>query len=125
MEAAKSFIEQRYSKLISQEQQKKEYWDQLNRKMQMLGVPAHEQEGIKRKVMREEAGLLREDRKKLTIKDFPSIKIIGKGAFGEVRMCKWTKNGEPVAVKKLKKSEMIFKNKVVQSREERNVLAFS
>lgn len=93
--------------------------------MQMLGVPAHEQEGIKRKVMREEAGLLREDRKKLTIKDFPSIKIIGKGAFGEVRMCKWTKNGEPVAVKKLKKSEMIFKNKVVQSREERNVLAFS
>jgi serine/threonine kinase 38 len=28
-----------------------------------------------------------------------------------------------VAVKKLKKSEMIFKNKVMQSREERNVLA--
>jgi hypothetical protein len=30
-----------------------------------------------------------------------------------------------VAVKKLKKSEMIFKNKVMQSREERNVLANS
>ena len=30
-----------------------------------------------------------------------------------------------MAVKKLKKSEMIFKNKVVQSREERNVLAIS
>jgi serine/threonine kinase 38 len=51
--------------------------------------------------------------------------VIGKGAFGEVRLCKWVKNGEPVAVKKLKKSEMIFKNKVVQSREERNVLAIA
>jgi serine/threonine kinase 38 len=35
------------------------------------------------------------------------------------------KTNEPVAVKKLKKCEMIFKNKVVQSREERNVLANS
>ena len=39
VEAAKSFIEQRYSKLVVQEQQKKEYWDQLNRKMQMLCIP--------------------------------------------------------------------------------------
>lgn len=45
------------------------------------------------------------------------MKIVGKGAFGEVRLCKWAKTGEPVAVKKLKKCEMIFKNKVVQSRE--------
>lgn len=44
VEAAKSFIEQRYSRLIQQEQDKKEYWDQLNRKMQMLCVPFKEQE---------------------------------------------------------------------------------
>lgn len=60
--------------------------------------------------------MLRQDRKKLTILDFKSVKIIGKGAFGEVRLCKWNKISEPVAVKKLKKSEMIFKNKVMQSR---------
>jgi len=69
--------------------------------------------------------MLREERKKLTIYDFKSVKVIGKGAFGEVRLCKWNKTGEPVAVKKLKKCEMIFKNKVMQSREERNVLACS
>ena len=67
--------------------------------------------------MHEEAELLRHERTKLSIKDFPSVKIIGKGAFGEVRLCKWNKTSEPVAVKKLKKSEMIFKNKVIQSRE--------
>ncbi len=38
VEAAKSFIEQRYSKLLQQEHEKKEYWEQLNRKMQMLGI---------------------------------------------------------------------------------------
>ena len=47
--------------------------------------------------------MLREERKKLTIYDFKSVKVIGKGAFGEVRLCKWNKTGEPVAVKKLKK----------------------
>ena len=60
VEAAKSFIEQRYSKLIQQEQEKKEYWDQLNRKMQMLGMPVKEQEELKKKVMHEEAELLRQ-----------------------------------------------------------------
>ena len=53
------------------------------------------------------------------------MRIVGKGAFGEVRLCRWGQSPAPVAVKKLKKSEMIFKNKVMQSREERNVLAFS
>ena len=66
--------------------------------------------------MHEEAEILRQERVKLSIKDFRSVKIVGKGAFGEVRLCEWSKTGEPVAVKKLKKSEMIFKNKVVQSR---------
>jgi serine/threonine kinase 38 len=43
VEAAKNFIEQRYSKLLQQEHEKKKYWEQLNRKMQMLGVTAAEQ----------------------------------------------------------------------------------
>jgi serine/threonine kinase 38 len=38
VEAAKNFIEQRYSKMIQLEQQKKEYWEQLNIKMSSLGM---------------------------------------------------------------------------------------
>ena len=83
----------------------------------MLGISVNQQEEIKKKVLHEEAEILRQERIKLSIRDFPSVKIVGKGAFGEVRLCKWVKTGEPVAVKKLKKSQMIFKNKVVQSRE--------
>ena len=38
VEAAKNFIEQRYSRMIQQEQQKREYWLHLNQKMQALGM---------------------------------------------------------------------------------------
>lgn len=111
--------------MIQQEQQKKEYWEQLNQKMQALGLSAYEQRELKKQINHEEAQQLREERKRITILDFKPVRIIGKGAFGEVRLCKWNKSNDPVAVKKLKKSEMIFKNKVMQSREERNVLANS
>ena len=68
--------------------------------------------------MKNEAKILREKyifsitsrRQKLSIKDFTSIDIIGRGAFGEVRLCRWKKTNQLVAVKKMKKTEMIFKN---------------
>ena len=55
--------------------------------------------------------------------DFDSITIIGKGAFGEVRLCRWKKSGEIVTIKKMKKTEMINKNQVTHIRAERDVLA--
>ncbi len=59
VEAAKNFIEQRYSQLLYQEQQKKEYWDQLNNKMQSLNLSEIEQKEIKKKIGHEEAEMLR------------------------------------------------------------------
>lgn len=59
----------------------------------------------------------------MTPSDFDSIAIIGKGAFGEVRLCKWKKTSEVVTIKKMKKSEMIHKNQITHIRAERDVLA--
>jgi hypothetical protein len=42
-------------------------------------------------------------RKKITIKDFEPLSIIGRGAFGEVRICRYKETGEVVAMKKMKK----------------------
>jgi len=49
-------------------------------------------------------------RAKISARDFDPLKIIGRGAFGEVRVCKHKKTGEVVAIKKMKKTEMICKN---------------
>ena len=64
-------------------------------------------------------------RQKLKAKDFEPIAIIGRGAFGEVRLCKWKTTGEIVAIKKMKKSDMINKNQITHVRAERNILAAS
>lgn len=62
-------------------------------------------------------------RKKISARDFEPIAIIGRGAFGEVRLCRWKDTGEVVAMKKMNKSEMEKKNQIAHVRAERNILA--
>lgn len=61
----------------------------------------------------------------MTIKDFEPLQIIGRGAFGEVRICRYKETGEVVAMKKMKKMEMLHKNQVAHVRAERDVLVKS
>jgi len=53
------------------------------------------------------------------------LKIIGRGAFGEVRVCRDKKTRDVVAIKKMKKNEMIYKNQVAHVRAERDILALA
>ncbi len=57
--------------------------------MQELQLSLTEQTVIKQDILHKEAEKLRFKRKKLTVKDFEPIEIIGRGAFGEVRLCRW------------------------------------
>ncbi|KAI7753321.1 hypothetical protein M8C21_029453 [Ambrosia artemisiifolia] len=49
--------------------------------------------------------------------------MIGKGAFGEVRICREKTTGNVYAMKKLKKSEMLRRGQVEHVKAERNLLA--
>lgn len=80
---------------------------------------------MRRNILHKEAEGLRLNRKKISIRDYDLIKIVGRGAFGEVRLCREKATGDPVAIKKMKKSLMIHKNKVIQAREEKDILANS
>lgn len=59
----------------------------------------------------------------MSSKDFLPLAIIGRGAFGEVRVCRHIESKEIVAIKKMKKSDMVFKNQVGHVKMERNFLA--
>lgn len=61
--------------------------------------------------------------KKMSISDFQTIAIIGKGAFGQVRLCRKKDDQKIYAIKIMKKSEMVKKNQVAHIQAERNVLA--
>lgn len=72
---------------------------------------------------RREREYTRLQRQRLNVSDFEPLKLIGKGAFGEVRVCRDISNGKLVAVKKLCKSDMVRRGQVDHVRAERNVLA--
>lgn len=63
--------------------------------------------------------------KKVGLDDFDTITIIGRGAFGEVRVCRKKDTKEVFAMKIMKKSEMLKKNQVAHIKAERDVLALA
>ena len=91
--------------------------------MNELNIPEEEATKIKEEILHKEGENLRKKRQKISIFDFVPIKIIGKGAFGEVRICKYIPTGDVVAIKKMKKDEMHKKNQVLHVRAERDVLS--
>jgi serine/threonine kinase 38 len=121
-DSVKKYIESKYAKLKTEEQERKEGWDLLKQKMDVLNLTPHEKELIKQDVLHKEAELNRKARKKVYATDFEPLSIIGKGAFGEVRICKHIESGDVVAVKKMKKKEMLYKNQVTHVRSERDIL---
>jgi serine/threonine kinase 38 len=63
--------------------------------------------------------------KKMSVLDFETLTIIGRGAFGEVRVCRKKDDKQVFAMKIMKKTEMLKKNQVQHIRAERDVLALA
>lgn len=74
---------------------------------------------------KKESTYLRLRRTKLGLSDFKTVKVIGKGAFGEVRLVQKIDTGKIYAMKLLKKDEMLKKDQLAHVRAERDVLAES
>ena len=133
VKVAKEYIEKKYrlKKQVEEEKKKgkkkiyntKIDWEAIISRMNELNIPEEEASKIKEEILHKEGENLRKKRQKISIFDFVPIKIIGKGAFGEVRVCKYIPTGDVVAIKKMKKDEMHKKNQVLHVRAEREVLS--
>lgn len=119
---AKNYIEKKYHMKKQEEQDKKKDWDLFNDKLDELNLTNEEKELIRKDVLHKEGEFLRLTRRKISIKEFESIDIIGRGAFGEVRVCRHIDSGEIVAIKKMKKEEMNSKNQIIHIRTEKEIL---
>lgn len=62
---------------------------------------------------------------RMSVADFDMRKIIGRGAFGEVRVCREKRTGKVYAIKTMRKTEMLKKNQVDHVKAERDVLALA
>ncbi|XP_042477060.1 serine/threonine-protein kinase tricornered-like isoform X1 [Macadamia integrifolia] len=121
--AAKQFIENHYKNYLQGLQDRKERRWALQRKAQEAQISNEEQQEMLRNLERRETEYMRLQRHKMGIDDFEQLTVIGKGAFGEVRLCRAKNTGEIFAMKKLKKSEMLSRGQVEHVRSERNLLA--
>ncbi|MQL81071.1 hypothetical protein Taro_013524 [Colocasia esculenta] len=121
--AAKQFIENHYKAQMKSLQDRKERRWILERKLADAEVSEEEQHNLLKYLEKKETEYMRLQRHKMGVDDFELLTIIGRGAFGEVRLCREKTTGHVYAMKKLKKSEMLRRGQVEHVKAERNLLA--
>ncbi|NP_001336801.1 Serine/threonine-protein kinase CBK1-like [Zea mays] len=121
--AAKKFIESHYRSQMKNIQERKERRFRLERQLASSQVPKEQQINLMKDLERKETEYMRLKRHKICVDDFELLTIIGRGAFGEVRLCRERTSGNIYAMKKLKKSDMVVRGQVEHVRAERNLLA--
>ena len=116
---AKEYIEKKYN-IKSIINTKK---NEIHQKIKNLNID----ESLKVQIINElnqiESQKSRKNREKQTIREYESLKVIGKGAFGEVHVCREIKTGNIYAIKKIKKEYLIKKNQVINIRSEQKIMS--
>ncbi|KAG8091958.1 hypothetical protein GUJ93_ZPchr0012g21623 [Zizania palustris] len=122
---AKQYIEKHYKEQMKKTQDRKERRCSLEKQLaeNSNNMSEEEQHNIVKQYEKKETEYMRMQRHKMSVDDFDLLTMIGKGAFGEVRVCRDKATGNVYAMKKLKKSEMLRRGQVEHVRAERNLLA--
>ncbi|KAB2056989.1 Serine/threonine-protein kinase CBK1 [Gossypium arboreum] len=121
--AAKQYIENHYREQMKNLQERRERRIILEQKLAEADVSEEDQTNLLKYLEKKETEYMRRQRHKMGVDDFELLTMIGKGAFGEVRVCREQTTGQVYAMKKLKKSEMLRRGQVEHVKAERNLLA--
>lgn len=100
----------------------------LETQMNKAGLSDADKKARRKELEKEETRVQKESRRNVTTADFESLTVIGRGAFGEVRLVRrkpGNSRGETgvYALKSMKKEMMVMKNQVGHVRAERDALA--
>ncbi|XP_077325200.1 serine/threonine-protein kinase 38-like isoform X2 [Lithobates pipiens] len=119
---AKLTLETFYSNLILQHEERETRQKKLEIAMEEEGLGDDEKRLRRSQHARKETEFLRLKRTRLGLDDFESLKVIGRGAFGEVRLVQKKDTGHIYAMKILRKADMLEKEQVAHIRAERDIL---
>ena len=115
----KEYIERKYNLKTLKNME----WNGIIEKIDNLNLSESQKEKVKKNIFEKEVEKYRKNREKLSARDYQSISIIGRGAFGEVHVCKEIKTNKIVAIKKIKKEVIENKNQVIHIRNEQLILS--
>ena len=87
-------------------------WNEIMNNINSLQICSDEKQKIKKELYNQEVAKYRKSREKQSIRDYESLAIIGRGAFGEVHVCREKKTGKIYAIKKIKKYILVIKNQI-------------
>ncbi|CAK4069816.1 unnamed protein product [Aphanomyces euteiches] len=121
----KAYLEQKYAIMKKEREESRMRRNILEQKMQSLKLGEPAKETYRAELRNQELSHMRQQRKRLTIQDFQSLAVVGRGAFGEVRLVRKKDTGEVFALKSMLKSSMVMKNQVGHVRAERDILAMA
>ena len=119
VKVAKEYIENKYNlkSVLSTK------WSNILQKIQNLNINETQKLKIINEINEIEIQKSRKIREKQTIREYESLQIIGRGAFGEVHVCREIKTGKIYAVKKIKKDILIKKNQIIHIRSEQQFMS--
>jgi len=120
---AKEHIENYYKNLGVNQLQRRERLAKLEESLNASGLSEDERAEKLKEHASKETEFLRLKRSKLGADDFEALKVIGKGAFGEVRLVQKKDTGHIYAMKMLRKMHMVEKDQLAHVRAERDILA--
>lgn len=120
---AKVMLENYYNNLLQECDEREERYRRLEESMRLEGLSEQEKNERRQLHAVKETEFLRLKRLKLAYNDFTPLKVIGKGAFGEVRLVQKKDTGHIYAMKILRKKDMLLKEQVAHVRAERDILA--
>ncbi|KAI1716182.1 protein kinase domain-containing protein [Ditylenchus destructor] len=120
---ARLSIESYYAQAMVQCAERDHRYSKLEKQMEDEGLNEAEKEERRKIHAAKEADFLRQRRTKLCAADFHSLKVIGRGAFGEIRLVQKIDTGHIYAMKILRKSEMLEKEQMAHVRAERDILS--
>jgi len=122
---SRASIEQYYDNFWKYLNERRDRGNLLEEKMTKAKMGEDDKNKRRKALDKKEAEFLRMRRRRLNVNAFEVIKVIGRGAFGEVQLVKMRGTDDVYAMKKLKKTKMIEKDQVEHVRSERNALADS
>ena len=117
--SAKKCIERKYNMI----KLKKVENNILQEKLKSSGLPESKRLEIVEEINQKEIKNIQKKLQKLSVKNYQSLSVIGRGAFGEVHICREIKTGEIVAIKKIKKENLLKKNQIKHTLDEQDFLS--
>lgn len=125
MEKAEIFklrLEYYYKDLVDMTEDRKQRFTQLEKQMEEQGLSTERKQKKLESYGKKETDFLRLRRLRLGVEDFSTVSVIGKGAFGIVKLVQKKDTGRIYAMKQLKKKDMIKRDQVQHIKAERELL---